>query len=377
MKSRRGRKEQDTTASDEVTFTEPTPEPEPDPKTEPGSDAENAPGAFAVLFEKLQRTRVMRANTNLGENSGGALAAGMSYQALFAVFAALWVGFTTFGFILRRNDELLATVVRQLDLLVPGLFGEGGAVDIESLLNSPGLTWSTVIAAGSLLLLVVTWFTSTRTAIRMLNGMETLAYKNAILLKLRDLALAFLFGLLIVLTAAMTILTSSVMDGVFRWLGLSEDSWLFGWMGSLLRLALMLLNYWFVLYAIHRWLAEVPLKGKRLWIDTLPGAVVLLIITLLGSSLLGGATRNPLLAPFAVIIGLLLWFNFICRTLLFTSSWIAAGRDNRRGLPLPLQEKDRKEEARRLALENAGINPEDAEGIDANLLEPYARLNRH
>ena len=50
---------------------------------------------------------------------------------------------------------------------------------------------------------------------------------------------------------------------------------------------------------------------------------------MLGSALLGGASNNPLLASFAVIIGLLIWFNFICQVILIAASWIAVGMADR------------------------------------------------
>ena len=43
--------------------------------------------------------------------------------------------------------------------------------------------------------------------------------------------------------------------------------------------------------------------------------------------------ENPLLDSFALFIGVLLWFNFVCRVLLLTAAWIATGVDSRLGLP--------------------------------------------
>ena len=42
----------------------------------------------------------------------------------------------------------------------------------------------------------------------------------------------------------------------------------------------------------------------------------------------------------AVLIGLLIWFNLICRMLLLTSSWIATGQDPELGLPARQLEQD-------------------------------------
>ena len=51
------------------------------------------------------------------------------------------------------------------------------------------------------------------------------------------------------------------------------------------------------------------------------GAGVLFGLKVLGASLLGGASSNPLLASFAVIVGLLIWFNLVCRTVLLTANF--------------------------------------------------------
>lgn len=332
------------------------------------------PGALAKFLEKLQRSRLLRANTLLNDQGGGVLAAGMSFQALFAVFAGLWILFSTFGFVLRNNPQLLETTLEQLNTMVPGLLGPDGVLDVEELLGVSGLTWTSAIAAVSLLWLVITWFTSTRTSIRLLFDLDTVAYENPVLLKLRDLLLALFFGVLILLSAAVTIAGSFAMDWVLKLLNIREDFWLFGTVGLLFRGLVMLGMYWFLLWAIHRILAEIKLPPKQLWLGTLPGALIWLVITILGSSLLGGASRNPLLAGFAVIIGMLLWFNFICRALLFTSAWIVAGEHRDRGLPPALVEKDKKERARIRALQVAGMDPEAAADLDVTMLEPQVRM---
>jgi membrane protein len=46
------------------------------------------------------------------------------------------------------------------------------------------------------------------------------------------------------------------------------------------------------------------------------------VLKVLGTALLGGATNNPLLAGFAVIIGLLIWFTLICQVILIAACWV-------------------------------------------------------
>jgi uncharacterized BrkB/YihY/UPF0761 family membrane protein len=43
---------------------------------------------------------------------------------------------------------------------------------------------------------------------------------------------------------------------------------------------------------------------------------------------IGGAGSNPLLAGFALIVGLLIWFNLVARIYLLAVAWIAIGMDD-------------------------------------------------
>jgi membrane protein len=74
------------------------------------------------------------------------------------------------------------------------------------------------------------------------------------------------------------------------------------------------------------------------------------VLKVLGSALLGGASRNPLLASFAVIIGLLIWFNLVCQVILLTASWIATGMADDGIIADPEIEAERRE-AERVAAE--------------------------
>lgn len=334
------------------------------------------PGAVAKTWEKVQRSRAFRANTYLGENSGAVLSAGMAFQSLFAFFGALWVSFSIFGIFLRGNPELVATIETELDRIAPGVIGENGAVQMDTLLQSNALSWSGIIAAASLIWLVINWFSGMRISIRMLFKLETIAYKNFIILKLRDLLLAILFGALFLLSVLTSVAFEIVTSDVIPKDVIDTDSWLFGWVGQLLTWVIMAAIFWVVLWSVHRLLAEVPIKPKRLWLGCIPGAMAMVTLTVLGSSLLGGATKNPLLASFAVIIGLLLWFNFVNQVILYTSAFIAAGEDPELGLSLPLREKDREERERKEALRRAGISDSSGSTVEKDMLEPAARARR-
>jgi membrane protein len=258
----------------------------------------------------------------------------MSYQALFAVFAALWVGFGVFGIVLAGRPELLQSLINQINVFVPGLIGEDGLVRSDVLLEARTFNWVSIIAGASLLWVMLNWFTGTRRAIRIIFGLDVKQYRNAVSLKLRDLVLALLFGVAILVSAAFTVLSTNLTATMFDWLGWDPDNWLLSSMGRLTRYGAMYLFDVLVLMAMHRYLAEVSVPKWKLLSGCAIGGAALLGLKVLGAVLLGGSSSNPLLVSFAVLIGVLIWFNFICRVLLLTAAWIATGLDRELGLPV-------------------------------------------
>jgi membrane protein len=79
------------------------------------------------------------------------------------------------------------------------------------------------------------------------------------------------------------------------------------------------------LAAMFRFLSRAAIQWRRLWGGSLLGGAGLLALQLLGSLLAGGLTRNPLLATFAVFVGLLLFFRLTSIVTLVAAAWIAVG----------------------------------------------------
>lgn len=277
--------------------------------------------------------RPMRAYSHFTNIGGVVMSSGMSYQALFAIFAALYVGFSVFGIALRDRPELLNSLVEQINLFVPGLIGKNGVVQLDSLFQTHVLDWTSIVAGASLLWVALNWFTGTRRSIRIIFGLEVKQYRNAVLLKLRDFVLAIGFFVALVISAVLTVFSSNIADVVLGWFGWSPENWIFGTFGIIARYGAVLLFDVLLIYAMHWYLAEVRVPRWHLVQGSVFGGIALLLLKLLGTALLGGASSNPLLASFAVFIGLLLWFNFICRALLLTAAWIAVGEDKQLGLP--------------------------------------------
>lgn len=279
------------------------------------------------LTEWAQHTRAFRTFDRFSDVGGNIISSGMAYLALFATFAALWVGFGIFGIVLRERPYLQEATVEYLNTMVPGLIADGtgqGAVSLSLLLSTRTLDWTSVIAALALLWVAVSWFTGTRRAVRLIFRVPR-AYSTAVRMKVRDAALAITFGLAILLSAAVSVVGTQLLHGLFVRFGVSEPQWLLTGVTNVTALIAMVAFDTLVLMAIVRVLAGIRVERWNLVIGTVMGALALGVIKLLGSFLLGGATSNPLLASFAILIGLLIWFNLIARVVLLTAAWIAAG----------------------------------------------------
>src|SRR5690606_423834 len=121
--------------------------------------------------------------------------------------------------------------------------------------------------------------------------------------------------------AALSVLSSELLDTVLGWVGMADapEASLAARIGSIL---LMFAVDTLVLAGLYRVLAGVPIPIRHLAVGSLIGAFALGVLKVLGTTLLGGASNNPLIASFAVIAGLLIWFTLVCQVVLIAACWV-------------------------------------------------------
>lgn len=282
--------------------------------------------------------RVYRAFARAG---GNLYAAGMSFQALFAVFAAIWVGFSVLSLYLNGHPTVRAAIIHFINLQVPGLIGTGGLINPNVLISPTTLGVGGVIALAALCWTAVSWIEYGRIAIRRIFDVP-LPVEHLGWLKVSDFLLGLGYGLFVVAGALLSVATTTLFKTILGWMGLATL------LGSSTDALLRAITVLFVLLldtallgAMIRILSGVHIGWRFLWRGVLVGGFLLGAMKLAGSLLLGGAARNPLFASFAVVIGLLIWFNLTNRVILLTAQWIdtgmrAAGQD-----PLTLHRQPR------------------------------------
>ncbi|MCS5716493.1 YihY/virulence factor BrkB family protein [Herbiconiux sp. CPCC 205716] len=291
----------------------------------PPTDA--PPTGIAALIAKIMALKPVRVLLRFGASGGEIMASGMSFQAVFAIFAGIWVGFSIFGIVLAGNPELMDAVIGQLSNAIPGLIGDEGAIKPEALAEARILGWTGAIALIGLVLTAVGWLASTRDSIRRLFKLDP-PTTNFALLKLKDFGLAIAFGIAIILSSAVSLISNQGLSLAFDLLGIDTRSPFAGVVGWLVGVLVVFAFDTLVLAAAFRVLSGVKIPMRRLLAGAAIGGAALGVLKILGSQLLGGATSNPLLASFAVIIGIMIFLNLVCRVILIAATWIAVGMED-------------------------------------------------
>jgi membrane protein len=251
----------------------------------------------------------------------------MTYQAIFALFAGLWLAFSVAGFIIAGDPVLQEHVFSTINQFIPQLIaydGNPGAIPASTLLNASALSWSSIISLIGVLFTAVGFLGTLRTAIRIMFDLAN-PTTNPVVLKLKDLGLTVGFGLVVLLTAVISVVSNTALDAVLGLLGLGDANLLQQLATSAVSFLVLLLIDSGILMGAFRILSGIRIPFRRLLVGALLGGLGLAVLQTLGTALLGGARANPVVGVFATLVGVLLYFNFVCQVILISASWVAVG----------------------------------------------------
>ena len=314
-----------------------------------------------ALVARVQQLKPVRVFTHYGGQRGPILASGLAFQGLFAVFAGLWVAFSIAGLVISGNEQLQDSIIAVLNNVIPGLIDTGkgstGAIDAKLLLSAGVFGVTGAIALVGVLVTALGWLASARDSVRTMFELPSPA-ANFALLKARDLGMGVALGALLIISAVLSVAGTSATSFVLRLVGVDATTMVSTVVSRVVTLGVMFLLDTVVLAALYRVLAAIKIPTRRLWAGALLGAVGLGVLKVLGSALLGGATNNPLIASFAVLAGLLIFFNFVCQVILIAASWIHVGMLDAGIDPDPRAAQARLAAARALVAAHAEPEPE-------------------
>ncbi|MFB9954603.1 YihY/virulence factor BrkB family protein [Cellulomonas denverensis] len=141
--------------------------------------------------------------------------------------------------------------------------------------------------------------------------------------KLRQLGGFVGMGLAILLSAVLSIGTTTAADWLLGLVGLDDST------AGAVTVRVLGLLVAFLVDAATFCLIVILLSGIRpAWRDLRGGAIIagvgLGVVRVLGTSVVAGsASSNPLLTSFAVLVTLLVWMNLIARIVLLAAAWTA------------------------------------------------------
>ncbi len=261
------------------------------------------------------------------ERRGAVMAGGIAFAGLFSVFGALLAGFSLLGLALGNDGDLYDGVVGAVDQALPGLLdvpAGDGVVDPADVVRSDLVTWTGGIAFATALFAGLGWLDALRMAIRSMFDLPWLQ-KNIVVKKLGDAVVLATVGLSLVASALVSLLIGSAASWLLRLAGL-EGGPVATLVLRLAALGVVVALDVVILVVILRLLAGVRLPWARLRGGVLIGALAMAALTQAAGLLAGSAaSRNPLLATGAALVGLLVMLNLVSRVMLYACAWIAVG----------------------------------------------------
>lgn len=266
------------------------------------------------------------------QHNGFLLAAGVSYQALFAVFAAIYVAFAIAGLWLGGSTDAINALIAAINSYIPNLIlpeGEGGLFTTQQVTAIATGSAGVLAVTGAIAILVGAWtaigfVTFARRAVRDIFGLRP-DLRNYVVLKARDLVAALVFGVALILGSAVSSAGTWALELIFGLFGWDTRS---GWFGFGLRIATVAVSfslYTLALAGLVKFLTGTTLRWRSIWTGAMLGGAALTVLQLAAGILLIYTPSNPLLATFAVFVGLLLWFRIVGVIILVAAAWIAVG----------------------------------------------------
>lgn len=287
--------------------------------------------AIRTAVAWVLRRRLVRAALMYSDNRGGLLAAAITFRMLFAVFAAVLLGFSAASIWLPSQSDLWEALVATVDQFIPGLIGTGddALIDISQVRDqATSFTVAGVISVVALIWALVSAVGNVRVSLRVIAGTQH-KKDSALFARLLDLLFALSVGVLVIASAAVTMLGSTFTDTVLGWLGYQGG----GTAALVTKLGSLVVTFLVdaVIIAWLFWLQSgLHVRLRTLVPGSLLGGAGLVVLQQLSSLFVGGADKNPLLATFASLVALLLWFNFSAQVVLIASAFIVVSDEEQK-----------------------------------------------
>ncbi len=290
-------------------------------------------GRAAVLARRAVALFPIRVWRRFLRRNGFLLSAGMAYQALFALFALLYVAFAAAGIWLGGSGPAIDALIGVANSYLPGIIGDNGIAEPDEVHELVASAANTFTVTGLIATAVAVWtavgaVTFSRRAVRDIFGLP-FDSRGYLRLKLRDVVAALVFGFALLAGSALSVGGVWALTQLLDLFGLS--------IAGAVNAALLRISTVIVLVIIDtaaiamlvRFLTGTSLRWRTIWPGAAMGGLAVAVLQLGAGLLLSHTPGNPLLATFAVMVALLLWCRLVASVILLAASWIALSAQDR------------------------------------------------
>ncbi len=251
---------------------------------------------------------------------GNQIAGALTYFGFLSFFPLLALAFAAVGYISYIYPEAQDAVTEAISEAFPSLIGTGeGQIDVQDIIDARA--GAGLFGVLGLLYAGLGWIDALRDGLRRVFG--TLDVELSFLKKkLVDLTVLVLLGLALLASIVVSGTATAATTGVLDVVGLDESLVAITTL-KVLSVSLAVVADTVLFAIVISRLSGARLPWRRVRSGALLGAVGFEILKLFGTFLIGRVTANPVYATFGVVVGLLIWMNFVSRLLIFAAAWTA------------------------------------------------------
>ena len=285
------------------------------------------------LVARVNMVLPVRVFTHYNLQRGPLMSAGIGFRMFFSITGLLATGLSVAGLVLSGHPALLDQIIKSVAATAPGLLkvnGSEGLVDPYQLLNPSSLGWAAVIAAVVTVFTSLGWIGGMRDGARSMMQLGPLGL-NPVLQILRDVGTLLLLGVALVVSSAVSLVFGTAAGWVTEQLRL--DPAVAGPLTTSITILVPLLLGWGTALIMYRVAAGLKPARRSLLEGTVLAAVGTTVLQIFSTQLLASAGKNPILAPFAIIIGLLIWFNLVSQVYVICAAWVAIREEDLKTQP--------------------------------------------
>ncbi|REE98263.1 YihY/virulence factor BrkB family protein [Thermomonospora umbrina] len=263
---------------------------------------------------------LFRAHRRYAEQRGDRSAAAITFYGFLSFFPLVALAYALLGYLVGVSRQARDYLVQAISELMPGLAAD---VDVAQIAQARGTAGA--IGLAGLLIAGLGWMNAVRESLRDIWLGDPTGGGNIVLKKLADLGMLAFLGTTMIISVAVSTVTTRASHVVLGWLHLAGTPGA-GTGLRLLSLAVAIGFNTLIFLVLFSRLSGTHAPWHDIVRGALFGAVGFEILKLTGTLLIGHTLGNPVYASFAAVAGLLLWIDVVSRFVLFAAAWTATRR---------------------------------------------------